>query len=188
MSETGSLLVLTAKGAEELRARVHRLDVKARNILFLIHMGSQNLEAILEKTIFPRNEVATKVYALLEGQFIALDFRQPVSPAGPSLPPIKTPTLTSAPLPAQAPQRGAMEAPVLQAGVSLSQTRFALSDFCLDCFGIEAQRMIGAIDRCTNLNGLQQVLNTIFAVVRKDQPDQLPALYARVEEINASYR
>jgi hypothetical protein len=65
-------LCLTPKGMEELRSRAHKLDVTARNILYLIRLGSTTAEAILQRTIFPRDAVIDKLRRLMGNEFVAL--------------------------------------------------------------------------------------------------------------------
>jgi hypothetical protein len=72
----------------------------------------------------------------------------------------------------------------LKAGLSLSQARFTLSNFCLNNFGADGQYLADLIDFCVNGNQLQEVLNTIRDEVRSSFPDRLPTLTACVREIN----
>jgi len=58
--------VLTAKGDEELASRTYRLELKVRNILFLIQRGTHTLEAILQNSVVPREEVVEKLRDLLK--------------------------------------------------------------------------------------------------------------------------
>jgi hypothetical protein len=72
----------------------------------------------------------------------------------------------------------------LKAGVSLSQTRFALSNFCLNNFGADGQYFADVIELCVDADRLQEALHTIGAEVRSRCPDRLPALAACVREAN----
>jgi hypothetical protein len=72
----------------------------------------------------------------------------------------------------------------LKLGVSPSQARFALTNFCLDQFGTNGQYLADLVDVCSDVAGLQQVLNAIRAEVDSRCPDRLPALVACVREIN----
>jgi hypothetical protein len=72
----------------------------------------------------------------------------------------------------------------LKSGVSPSQARFALSNFCLDQFGTTGQDLADVLELCTGVDGLQEALNSIQTEVRKRCPDRMPALVACVEEIN----
>ena len=72
----------------------------------------------------------------------------------------------------------------LKSGVSPSQARFALSNFCLDQFGTNGQDLADLLELCTDLAGLQEGLNAIQMEVHNRCPDRMPALVACVDEIN----
>ena len=165
-------LFLTPKGTEELRSRAHKLDVTARNILYLIQLGSTTAEAILQRTIFPRDIVIDGLRRLLGNKFVAVAPGNGVRP-----PPAHAPALHSVPVPA-------IEHLRLEAGVSLSQARFSLSDFCLDQFGTQGQGLVDAAGLAVDVAGLQQVLNRIRTEVQKRCPGRLTVLVACVREIN----
>lgn len=63
---------LTIKGTEELSMRTYRLGPRVRNILFLIQKGTPTIEAILENSIFPRDEVIENLRDLLKNHFVSL--------------------------------------------------------------------------------------------------------------------
>lgn len=72
----------------------------------------------------------------------------------------------------------------LKPGVSLSQTRFALANFCLSHFGADGQYYADVIELCADAPRLQEVLNIITAEVAKRCPDRLGLLTASVREAN----
>jgi hypothetical protein len=76
------------------------------------------------------------------------------------------------------------EFPQLDAGISVSQARYILSDFCLDQFGTKGQPLIDAIGGALDVEALQQVLDRITREVRKQRHPQMPDLLTRVREIN----
>jgi hypothetical protein len=83
------------------------------------------------------------------------------------------------------PSHGAATDPLrLEAGVSLAQARFALSEFCLDQFGARAQQLMDAIARCGDLAALRKVLILIGADVQERHRECLPKLIDCVREIN----
>jgi len=69
-------------------------------------------------------------------------------------------------------------------GVSVSQARFALSNFCLTHFGADGQYFADVIELCADVCQLQEVLNTIRDEVRGRCPGRLPALATCVREAN----
>ena len=101
----------------------------------------------------------------------------PPAASGPTADPARRP------VPLQT-QQDATDPLRLVAGVSLAQARFALSDFCLDQFGSRGQPLVEAIDRCTDLGSLQQLLRRIGTEVKERHRDSLPKLLERVREIN----
>jgi hypothetical protein len=76
------------------------------------------------------------------------------------------------------------EFPQLDAGISVSQARYILSDFCLDQFGTKGQPLIDAIGKAVDVERLQQVLDRITREVRKQRRPQMPELLSRIREIN----
>jgi hypothetical protein len=72
----------------------------------------------------------------------------------------------------------------LKAGISLSQARFTLSNFCLNNFGADGQYLADLMDFCVDTRQLQEVLNTVRDEVRSRFPDRLTALIACVLEAN----
>jgi hypothetical protein len=72
----------------------------------------------------------------------------------------------------------------LKSGVSPSQARFALANFCLDQLGAEGQALATVIELCKDVASLQQALDDIRTEVDNRCPDRLPALAACVQEIN----
>jgi hypothetical protein len=190
--------VLTLKGSEELAMRTYRLDLKVRNILFLIQKGTPTIEAILQNSIFPREEVVEKLRGLLREQFVALGGGPSPAPAanatpsapatletpsGPGTLEIPAPDTIGAPPFART---ATSSFPLLEAGVSVSQARFVLCDFCLDQFGVKSQPLIDAINGSVDVQELQQVLDSVTGEIRKHCQDQLPVLMTRVHEINQS--
>lgn len=167
--DENSFLALTSKGAEELQSRIYKLDFKARNILFLIKMGSLTLEALVEKAVFPRAEVSAKLRALLDEQFVTDGSDSPRSVEKTASLPVSNENLR------------------LEDAVAVSQARFALSDFCLDCFGLNAQPLIDAIGRCSSTDKLQIVLDSIAGTVRKEYPEKYSALTMCIRDINTSF-
>jgi len=181
-------LALTLKGTEELTLRTYRLDVKLRNILFLIQKGTPTIDAILQNSIFPREEVVEKLRLLLKEQFVELGAAASAAtsqaasgPRPESLEVAADPaTVGAAPF-----ARTALPAfPTLEPAVSMSQARFLLSDFCLDQFGARAQPIIDAIEASVEAADLQPVLDAITVELRKRSKDLLPLLLAKVREIN----
>jgi hypothetical protein len=72
----------------------------------------------------------------------------------------------------------------LEAGISQAQARFALSEFCLNEFGVRGQALVDAVNRCGDVPALQKMLKLIHNEVQSSYRDRLPTLIACVREIN----
>jgi len=168
MKSGEQVLILTAKGAEELRQHAFQLDVTARNILSLIEQGCKTSDAILQRSMFPHNSVIDALRRLLTNKFIAVADDEPESRSGG----------------AADPARAARRELRLNFGISPSQARFALSNFCMDEFGTDGQYLVDAVSLCTEVMSLQEVLNSIRAEVAERCAHRLPALVVCVREIN----
>jgi uncharacterized tellurite resistance protein B-like protein len=69
-------------------------------------------------------------------------------------------------------------------GISPSQARFALSNFCLDVFGAAGQDLADVVEFCNDVSSLQMALDTIRSEIKKLHPERRPDLVAAVREIN----
>jgi len=168
MKSGEQVLIITAKGAEELRRHAFQLDATARNILSLIEQGCKTTDAILQRSMFPHNSVVDGLRRLLTNKFVAIADDEPVPKSGGA---------------ADSARAGRRELR-LSFGISPSQARFALSNFCMDEFGPDGQYLLDAVSLCTDVMSLQEVLNTIRAEVTERFADRLPALVVCVREIN----
>jgi hypothetical protein len=175
-----AFLFLTPKGTEELRSRAHKLDFAARNILFLIERGFTTADAIVKRSVFPRDAVSDKLRRLLSGQFVAVvPAAESALPRAPAGAPYGTPEALDF-----GRAGGDGEGLNLEEGVSLAQARFALSEFCLDHFGVAGQTLVAEIDGCGDLADLKKVLTRIRQEVQSRCREQLPRLHLCVGEIN----
>jgi hypothetical protein len=183
--------VLTAKGDEELASRTYRLELKVRNILFLIQRGTHTLEAILQNSVVPREEVVEKLRDLLKDQFVSMSGSGAALAAPPPATPGRAPTLNvplDAPVPTAPPtltgrsDRASLLG--LSANASMSQARFVLCDFCLDQFGMKAQALVDQINAAPDVPALQKIVDTLANELVKTDKSHLRALADRVREIN----
>lgn len=165
------VLLLTPKGMEALRSRASKLDANTRNILSLIEQGVTSADAILQRSKSPRDEVIKGLRALLSNRFLAT-----AASGGAAAPGTRDSVPTGA--------SSASARLTLKPGVSPSQGRFALSNFCLDQFGAEGQHIADVVELCSDVASLQEALNAIRIEVDNRCPDRLPALAACVQEIN----
>jgi hypothetical protein len=162
--------LLTPKGMEELRGRTPKLDATARSILSLIDQGTTVAESILQRSKLSRDQVIEGLRSLLSSGFIS-----------PSTSDVNVqPTPESTPSVADS----VSERLRLKPGISPSQARFALSNFCLDQFGTNGQDLADAVGFCTDVDSLQMALDNIRTEVKKLFPERRAALVACVREIN----
>jgi hypothetical protein len=167
MKSGEQVLILTAKGTEELRNHASQLDASARNILSLIEQGCRTTDAILQRSMFPHNSVVDGLRRLLTNRFVAMADDEPAPRPGGSVD-----------------SRGGRRELRLNFGISPSQARFALSNFCMDEFGTDGQYLVDAVSLCNDVMSLQEVLNSIRAEVDERLANRLPALVVCVREIN----
>jgi len=164
--------LLTPKGTEELRGRTPKLDANARSILSLIEQGTTVAESILQRSKFTRDEVIEGLRVLLSNGFISTSTGDGAVPPPPSA------------MPAVSVADSVSERLRLKPGISPSQARFVLSNFCLDQFGTNGQDLAEAVGFCTDVASLQMALDNIRTEVKKLFPERRAALVACVREIN----
>jgi hypothetical protein len=164
--------LLTPKGTEELRSQTPKLDVIARGILSLIEQGTTVAESILQRSKFTRDEVIEGLRVLLSNGFISTSTSEGTVQA----PPASTPAVSVA--------DSVSERLRLKPGISPSQARFVLSNFCLDQFGTNGQDLADVVGFCTDVASLQMALDNIRTEVKKLFPERRAALVACVREIN----
>jgi hypothetical protein len=162
--------LLTPKGIEELRGRTPKLDAAPRSILSLIDQGTTVAESILQRSKLTRDQVIEGLRVLLSNGFISTSTSEvAVQPT-----PESTPSVADS----------ISERLRLKPGISPSQARFALSNFCLDQFGANGQELADAVGFCTDVDSLQMALDNIRTEVKKLFPERRAALVACVREIN----
>jgi hypothetical protein len=163
--------LLTPKGIDELRGRTPKLDANARSVLSLIDQGCTSADAILQRSKSSRDDMIDVLRLLLSNDFVATATSEGTVKA---VTPEPTPSVADS----------VSERLKLKPGISPSQARFSLSNFCLDQFGMAGKELADVVDLCVDVAGLQLALDTIRSEVKKICPDRRPALVACVREIN----
>jgi hypothetical protein len=163
--------VLTPKGIEELRGRAPKLDANNRSVLSLIEQGFTSADALLLRSKSTRDEMIDMLRLLLSNGFISTAISDGTVKA-------------STPEPTPSVADSVSERLRLKQGVSPSQARFVLSNFCLDQFGTAGKDLADVVDLCVDVAGLQLALDSIRSEVKRICPDRRPALVACVREIN----
>ena len=72
----------------------------------------------------------------------------------------------------------------LKEDIILSEAKFLLTDFCVDCFGTQSQSFVDEISESKNVKSLLHCLRSIHAATEKQFPQQLSVLQDVVREIN----
>jgi hypothetical protein len=134
----------------------------------LIEQGCKTADAILQRSMFPHNTVVDSLRRLLTNKFVAYAEDEP-APRAAGLPNTGRPNRRDL---------------RLNFGISPSQARFALSNFCMDEFGTDGQYLVDAVSLCNDVMSLQEVLNSIRADVDERYPGRISALIACVRGIN----
>jgi hypothetical protein len=160
----GEKIQMTPKGAEELRSRVSKLDVHTKIFLSLIEQGANTPEAIMQRSKATRDQVADGLRLLMSNKLVETGSG---SAEG-------TPSVADS----------ISERLRFKPGISPSQARFALSNFCLDIFGAAGQDLADVVEFCNDVSSLQMALDTIRSEIKKLHPEKRPNLVAVVQEIN----
>jgi hypothetical protein len=169
--KTGESIQITAKGAEELRARVSKLDAHSKIFLSLIEQGAATPEAIEQRSKATRAQVADGLRLLMSNKLVETGSGSLGTPSSPGEP---TPSVADS----------ISERLRFKPGISPSQARFALSNFCLDIFGAAGQDLADVVEFCNDVSSLQMALDTIRSEIKKLHPEKRPDLVVVVREIN----
>ena len=180
-----AILFATEKGAEEIAHRTCKLGIKYRSILLLLGKP-QTLEYVQRKAPLPAEEVLTVVNQLLQGGFViqagaAASTSDTVASAA-----ISQPVATNiAPSTASTPKAGfARDEWHIDDEIILSEAKFLLVDFCVDCFGTHSQKPIDRVRACKTAPELSAQIRELVVLVKERQPEKLPLLRKVVREIN----
>jgi hypothetical protein len=166
--KSGEKLQITPKGVDELRGRASKLDLHSKIFLSLIEQGATTSEALMQRSKATREQVADGLRLLMSNKLVETG---PGSPSGSG---------EAAPSAADS----ISERLRFKPGISPSQARFALSNFCLDVFGTAGQDLADVVEFCNDVSNLQMALDTIRSEIKKLHPERRPDLVAVVREIN----
>lgn len=156
-------LQITRKGADEIKLRTYKLNIKRRSVLILLDRP-QSIEYILSKAVFPREDIIDAIQDLLGNGFVevsehgATDRNMAFPSAGGNL--------------------------SLDDEIILSEAKFLLIDFCVDSFGTQSEAFSNGIGACKKVRDLNLHLVNIIAATQKNCPGRMPALIAMIQKIN----
>lgn len=169
-------LVLTPKGIEEVKHRTFKLNVKKRSLLILLAVSPMAVGHLRAKAILPAEEFETGLKSLVDDGFISgpsLSGRSGGSPdTGPRSVTFEPTTHASA------------THNRINRDIALAEAKFLLTDFCVDCFGTDAQIFAEGIRAVTDVQGFCNCLTRVWAATKAGSPEQLKRLAELISEIN----
>ena len=175
MSEK-DMFQLTVKGEEEVKQRTHKLDPRRRSLLILLNK-EQSFEYLRQKTVLPLEAFQIELDALITQGFIVSS--QPAT----TLPLLSFFGGVNAPREAAANVLPSNTFHV-EDGIILSEAKFLLTDFCVDCFGTRSEVFMAEIRACKDIHAFRNSLEQIIANAKAQCPARLGDLTALIEEIN----
>ena len=180
-------LLLTDKGADEIAHRTFKLGIKLRSVLLLLQ-HPQTVEFTVQKSVFPKEEIVGAIGTLLESGFIAPD---PAGQSGGEVGSAEKPPAAAALSPLTNAPAATPVAPALTASdltlndeIMLSEAKFLLIDFCVDCFGMQCEKLTDDIRVSKSIGGLRVVLKELASAIGTHKPAQLITLREIVRQIN----
>ena len=187
--DQSAILRMTDKGTDEVAHRTFKLGIKLRSVLLLLSKP-QSVQYAFQKSVFPKEEVQEAIDALVQQGFVVLEDAPPASaaPSAPAAAPAAPPA-PAAPVPLAAQAAAAQPAAMrddwhLDPEIILSEAKFLMIDFCVDCFGMQAEKLTEDIRACKAVGALGNLLKELIIMVGKQKPDQLNALRDTVRKIN----
>ena len=191
--DQSAFLRITDKGTDEVAHRTFKLGIKLRSVLLLLHQP-HSVQVTIQKSVFPKEEIVEAIDALVQQGFVTVEAAPPdaalqatAAPAAPKPAPVAqpAPAQQAAATPAAAPKAAAAsDSWDLEAEIILSEAKFLLIDFCVECFGMQSESLTDDIRACKSVNALSQLLRELIGLVKKQKPDQLIALQETVRKIN----
>ena len=179
-------LHLTDKGTDEVANRTFKLGIKLRSVLLLLHKP-QTVEFALHKSVFPEEEVIGVIDSLVKEGFVQLEAGKPVA-AAESPPPAAAPAAASQPAAPAAPAAPKPASAVgefeLDEEIIISEAKFLLIDFSVDCFGMQSEKLTEDIRACKTVSALRALVKELLAMVHKLKPAQLDAFRDTIRKVN----
>lgn len=157
---------LTPKGEEELERRAYRVGVKKRSLLILLK-STQSIEYLMQKTILPQGEFDGELQGLIDEGFVSTGRSDSASKgqavAGVSVMPSEF---------------------NIDKDILLSEAKFLLADFCVDCFGTDSQLFVEKVRACGDVAGFRACFAAALGLAQKKYPKHLSTLKELLNSIN----
>ena len=187
-------LHLTDKGTDEVAHRTFKLGIKLGSVLLLLHKP-QTVEFALHKSVFPEEEVIGVIDTLVQEGFVQLEAGKPAEAEKPKAPAAPLHAVSGfaqmAASQATAPAAAAPKAPPVAVGefdldeeIILSEAKFLLIDFCVDCFGMQSEKLTEDIRGCKTVGALRSLVKELLAMVSQHKPDQMNAFRDTIRKVN----
>lgn len=164
--DSSTSVCITQKGIDEVKSRAYKVGMKKRSVLICLEKP-HSIESLVSKSVFPPSEVMAEIQALAQDGFVTL------IKAGSPLPAVASPTASNPLF-------------LLKDEIVLPEAKFLMIDFWVDCFGMDSESFTDAIQACQSVREINACLASIVEAVKKQYPDQMPALTNLVNEINAT--
>lgn len=162
-------VLITERGNQEIRDRIANLDVKARSVLLALITAPRTIGELLSNLPLERAEALLRIDGMLKDGLIS---RQ------------RDGTSTIAQTSQKSAAMSAAGQLDLKAGVFVSEARFLLTDFCVDVFGTEADKLVSAVEDADGVTGLRRCLQEIATQLAKKDPKAIASLQRVVAAIN----
>ena len=193
-------LQLTDKGTDEVAHRTFKLGIKLRSVLLLLQ-HPQTVEFAVQKSVFPKEDILAAIDTLIEDGFIspaaddsAASAPKPDIRAAASAPvaPVSGFSRMALSMPQVSPTpEDESTVPALTASdftldneIILSEAKFLLIDFCVDCFGMQSEKIADDIRVSKSIGALRAVLKELSGLVGAHHRQQLLKLREIVRQIN----
>ncbi len=183
------MLQLTPKGEEELKQRTHKLDVRKRSLIVLLG-STQSLEDVLRKSVLPVDDLHTELGMLIAQGFVVSSKPSPSSVTTHIASLIKSPlSQAKSPVKPVPPTDHAdsllnLDAIHIEEEIILSEAKFLLTDFCVDCFGTSSAALVEDVRACREVESFRACFKRIMSEAAKQCPERLSSLITLVGEIN----
>ena len=188
------MLRITNKGGDEVARRTYRLGIRLRSVLLLLSKP-QSIAFVLQKSAFPPDQVLAAIDTLTkEGFIVSVEVSQPesVEAVEPYAPYHAQSMFPSEPTghgsPTTPPNLPTPDEWLLDPAAVLSETKFLLVDFCVDCFCMLSEKLAEDIRACQSIGELCKPLPELIAMTSTQEPDRLAALREVIRKANETAR
>lgn len=157
-----TVLTLTRKGTDEVAHRTHRLAIRMRCVLLLLQKPRPVTE-LLQKLAIPADEVILVINSLLQHEFVRVGEAADRT----------------------ADVEGDWNAETaIGDGILLSEAKFLLIDFCVDCFGTRSQKYAEEIRKCQSAERFRQLVGELYSRSKEFGPSGVFAFQETIRRIS----